>query len=266
MSENKKNHGYMVATSNEFMQQARLNLTNEMQKFLCYVISKIKPSDEKFQEYEISALEFGELAGIDQRHVYDEFKKMIEMFDGQARWIKIGDDTIYFRVFSEAEYNDKRGSVTVMLNKRLKAHLLKLGTSYTMFELWNVLSLHRKYSIRLYEIFRSYSYKHMIDFEIDELKSLLCCENYVLYAEFKRRVLEPAVKEINELTDLIVRYGEKKRGKGGKITKLYFEIERKKSLEAYSAYIKTIDKINKRDGQIPGQMSIFDLGVEDFLE
>ena len=256
--------GYMVATSNEFMQAAHFDLTAEMQKFLCYVISKIKPTDAEFQKYTISALDFAKLAGIDKKNAYREFAEMIEAFDGQARWIKIGDDTIYFRVFSESEYNAHQGSVTLVLNSRLKKHLLQLGTQYTMFELWNILSLKKKHSIRLYELFRSHSYKQEIDFDIEQLKGLLCCEGYTDFRNFRQKVLDQAVKEINEYTDLSITYELIRGGKGGKVNGMQFHIKRKKALEAYEAYVKTVEKINKKNRQVPGQISLFEMSQEDF--
>ena len=39
------------------------------------------------------------------------------------------------------------------------------------------------------------------------------CENYKLFGDFKRRVIEPAVTEINEKTDIYVTYELFKDGK-----------------------------------------------------
>lgn len=254
----------LVVKHNDFIQKASYNLTAAQQKLLCLVISKIKPTDNEFERYTISALDFAELTGVDRRHVYNDFKDMIEALDNKATWIKIGDDTIRFRVFSEAEYNDKQGSITVVLNSRLKKHLLELSHNYTMYELWNVLSLKSKYSIRLYELFKSYSYQHTIELDYEELKSLLCAEHFKLYAKFKERVIDKAIAEINQFTNLEVQYKAIKKGRNHKVESIIFNIRRKQSLEAYTAYIKTVDRINKKTGQVEGQLSLFDMKIDDF--
>ena len=257
---------YMVVKDNELIQRASYNLTAEQQKFLCYVISKIKMTDQEFQRYEISILDFAQLIGIDKKNAYRDFKRMVDDFNlNSGRWIKINDDVIYFRVFSEAEYNERKGSVTVVLNSRLKKYLLGLGKGhYTQYELWNIISLKKKYSIRLYEIFKSYSYKENIEISVDDLRSLLCCESYEVFAMFKKRILDESVKEINEKTNLNISFDVIKHGKEHKAKSIIFHIKQKRSLEAYKTYMKTVNEINKKNNQIEGQISLFDFKEEDF--
>lgn len=262
--ENVKEKNYLVVKDNDFIQKASYNLTAEQQKLLCFVISKIKPTDKEFERYTISALDFASLAGIDRRHAYRDFKKMIEALDNKATWIKIGDDTIRFRVFSESEYNERQGSITVILNSRLKKYLLDLSHNYTMYELWNILSLKSKFSLRLYELFKSYAYKSKIEFDYEELKDLLCAKHYTVYSKFKERVLEKGIQEINTYTNLIVEYEVIKEGKNHKVKRIDFNIKQKHSLEAYKAYRKTAERINKENHQIEGQLGIFDLVEDDF--
>ncbi len=260
-----KKRGYMVVKDNQLIQKARYDLTALQQKLLCFVISKIKPRDKEFERYTISALEFAELAGIDKRHIYSDFKKMIDELDAKAQWIKIGDDTIKFRIFSEACYNNKQGSISVILNSQLKKYLLELSHNYAMYELWNILSLKSKYSVRLYELFKSYAYQREITTDFDTLKGLLCAEHYKLYSKFKERVLEKSVREINEFTNLSVVYNPQKKGRSHKVSAITFTITEKKSFEAYKAYRQSVARINKKGNQIEGQMSLFEMKEEDFM-
>ena len=254
----------LVVKENELIQRASYNLTMEEQKMLCYVISKIKPTDKEFERYTISALDFAEVCGINKANVYRDFKKMVDSFDTKSQWIKIGDDNIKFRTFSEAEYNEKNGSITLLLNSRLKKYLLDIGKQgqYTKYELWNILSLKSKYSIRLYELFRSYSYQQEKEFDIDDLKSLLCAENYKVFADFKRYVLDKGIQEINIFTDLKVTYETKKAGKEHKVQKIIFKIHKKKIDDRLTAYYENVDRVNKKGKQVKGQISIFDYDME----
>ena len=254
-----------VVKDNELIQTASYMLTAEEQKLLCYVISKIKPTDREFTRYTISALDFAEVCGIDKRNVYRDFKKMADGLDEKRRWIKIGDDNVKFGVFSETEYNERRGSITVVLNSRLQKHLLGLidtGAHYTQYELWNVLSLKSKYSVRLYELFRSYSYQHKKEFDIDELRALLCVENYSMFGDFKRRVLDKAIAEINKYTDLKVSFEPVSIGREHRVVGVIFYISKKELNEKMGAYWETVNRINAKNKQIPGQRSIFDDDME----
>ncbi len=247
-----------VVKSNEIVMKATYNLTAEEQKLLCFVISKIKPTDKEFERYTLSAKDFGELCGIDNKNIYRDFKKMIESFDNKAQWIEIGNNQIRMRVFSEAEYNSKQGSITVVINSRLKKYLLDLQGNYTQYELWNILSLKSKYSIRLYEIFRAHEFKHEIQFKLDDFKKLICADNYSLFANLKERVINRAIKEINEYTDLQVSYDTiVEESRSHKVKGLIFTITKKPKQEALATYWKTVDRVNKRENQYPGQLNLF---------
>ena len=164
---------------------------------------------------------------------------------------------IRFRVFSESEYNEGEGSITVMLNSRLKEYLLNLKNNFTSYELWNILSLKSKYSIRLYELFKSYEYQHSKKFELEELKGLLCAESYSRYGNFAARVIEPAVREINQYTNLDVSYKAIHQGRTHKVVGIEFKIRTKSNLDAFQAYIETDTRIKNKNKQVPGQLSLF---------
>ena len=262
-----RNRAHLVMKKNEMVQKATYNMSALEQKFICYTISKIKPMDKELDFMEISALEFAEVCGIDKKNVYREFKKMCENFKHRSSWISVGDDVIELSLIGFPEYNEKSGRLKFLLNPRLKKYLLELGNVYTQYELWNILSLKSKYSIRLYEIFRSYAFQSFVKIELERLKGLLCAESYGRFADFERRVLKKSLDEINKLTDLEVcyepiRYGKGKCGKGSKVVSIAFTIKKKSTDKKIEAYYETIERLNHKTKQCKGQLSIFDEGME----
>lgn len=255
----------LVVKDNLLIQKTKFNLTATEQKLICYVISLIKPTDKVLDKYTISINDFAQLCGINPKNVYKEFRKMIDDLDEKTAWLTMGDKTFKFRWFSEAEYVEKQGKVRLMLNSNMKQYLIDLSHSFTQYELYNILALKSKYSIRLYELFKSYSYQHTKDFDIDELKEILGAENYKVNQDFKRRVLDKAIEEINTYSDLNVEYVAKAEGKQHRISKIIFIITRKKTYEGYIAYQKTIDEINRKNKQVKGQISMFDKTEKEFM-
>lgn len=254
-SELREKRGHLVVKDNELIQKAQFCLTAEQQKLVCYAVSLIKPTDEVFCHYEIKATDFAELCGISQKHIYTDFKKMVDELDQKAVWIQMGDKTFKFRWFSEAEYIEKKGIIKVMLNSNIKQYLLQLKSNFTQYELWNILALKSKWSIRLYELFKSYEYQHRKTFEFEELKELLG-SSYNLFGDFKRRILDKAKEEINLYSDINVEYEVLTIGKGHKVKDITFIITKKDNFDGYLAYRNTIEQINKRNKnkQIKGQM------------
>jgi len=68
------------------------------------------------------------------------------------------------------------------------------------------LAMKSQYSIRLYELLKSYEYQRKRIFDIEELKLRLSAEHYKRFPDFKRKVLDRALEEINTLSDLDVTY------------------------------------------------------------
>ena len=264
----------VVAKSNELMQRAVYNLTATEQKFIAYVVSLIKPGDKELQYYTIRVTDFAQLCGYNSKDIYAEFREMIKSLDEKAFWLTLGTSkdevTFRFRWFSEAKYYRNKGTIRVLLNSEIKKYLLDLIAhgNYTQYDLYNVLGLKSKFSIRLYELLKSYAHKNVAKYETANLKELLSAEVYRSFYDFKKRVLDNAIQEINAYTDLDINYSLINKD-GNLITadmgrkKVYgvlFNIKKKDIEQSYVVYRKTIEEINKRNKQIKGQLEFDELG------
>ena len=254
----------LVVKDNDLIRKARYNLKKKKKKIIAYLISKIKPTDRELQKYEISILDFCELCGINKSSFYTEIKDIVDSLDNKTFWVETNEKIFKFRWFSEFEIIKGSGKVNITLNSNIKKYLIDLRENFTQYELYNILALKGKYSIRLYEFFKSYSFMHEKKVDIDELKRILQAEKYINYKDFRNRVLEKAVKEINQYTDIEVSYTTENKGR--KIIALTLYIKKKEPLEQYISYTNTIEKINEREGQVKGQLSIFDRSEDEFYE
>ena len=147
---------------------------------------------------------------------------------------------VVFRWIQRAIINDESGIMQIKFDELLEPYLFQLKKNFTQYEFYNVLAMKSQYSIRLYEILRSYEYKHSIEFNIYELKEKLMGEHYERYQDFRRRVLDVAVKEILDFSDINVTYEAIKEG--AKYSKVLFTIYRKKDLDENFATWKRIIK------------------------
>ena len=77
------------------------------------------------------------------------------------------------------------------------------------------LGMNNYYAQRLYDLIRVWSgTKKIINYEVEELKDLLQInDKYPLYADFKRRVIVPSIKELNKTGYFKIEYTENKLGK-----------------------------------------------------
>lgn len=259
--EKTKAYSQLVVKGNELIQQKRYNLTATQQKFLAYVISKIKPDDTIATLYEIRVEDFCAMTGIDKTYFYDEFIKMIDRFDEQSFWVDTEDELYKFRWFNDTRYIKGAGKVNLYISKALKDYLFELQSNFTQYELYNVMALHSKYAIRLFELFKSYEYQHYKTFVTEDLKHLLYAENYKNFKDFRLRVLEPAITEINEYTELNVSY--EPVFKGRKVIEIAFKIKLKDTMDRFIAYQTTRERLDRDNEQIAGQLNIYDILGEE---
>jgi plasmid replication initiation protein len=196
-----------------------------------YLISKIKPEDSELKLYNFSIQEFCQVCGIDDESGgnYFTLKNTVKRLADKSVWITLDDGRETVIRWIERPYIDKRnGVIQIKLDNLMKPYLLELKEKFTAYSLYFTLPMQSKYSIRLYELLKSYQNLKKCEFEIDRLKKLLSAEIYELFGNFKIKVLDVALKEINDYCDISVSYELEKQGK--KIRNIKFSIEPKYSL------------------------------------
>lgn len=99
-----------------------------------------------------------------------------------------------------------------------------------------------KYAIRLYEILKSYAYIGEYTTTIADLREDLQIAGYTTYKDIRRRVLDPAVEEINEITDIFA--DPKPIKTGHAITAIRFDILTKEHILGDAAERKREKALN----------------------
>lgn len=207
-----------IRKSNDLIQKARFNLSLQQQKIILYLIGKINPIDEDFHELSLSINEFCKACGIDAQSgkTYEYIKEQIKSIADKSVWIKMPNGKENLIRWIEKAIIDK-GNIIIRLDSDLKPYLLNLHSNYTKYELLWTLAFKSKYTIRLYEYVKSihydklHEYKHTIS--ITELKTRLSAEKYEEYYKFRQKVLDKAIAEINDLSDIKIEYTANKEGK-----------------------------------------------------
>jgi plasmid replication initiation protein len=160
-------------------------------------------------------------------------------------WVTLDSGTETLVRWIERPFIDhKNGTIRIKLDELMRPFLLEIKNHFTAYNIYFTLAMKSKYSIRLYEILKSYEYVHECSFNVDQLKRMLSAEKYELYKDFRVKVLDIALREINELSDISVEYTAEKNGR--KYEKIRFRISPKKdTLERVRTYKKVEQKLNK---------------------
>lgn len=222
---------YSVVKSNELIRNSRYNLSLVEQKIILRLIQIIKPEDEEFETYNFEIKEFCEICGISDRsgQTYNYIREIIKELRSKNLVIKNGDVELICGWIESSKYDNSTGIIQISLSKDLKPYLLELKKNFTEYSLNNILSMKSKYSIRMYELLKSFEYLGTISLDIDTLKANLYATQYSRWSDVKNKVIDVSVMEINRFTDIKVSYTVKKSGK--KIQYVNFDVEKKNSEE-----------------------------------
>lgn len=135
-------------------------------------------------------------------------------------------------------------SVKIQLDPDMKPYLLRLKSNYTKYEYAYTLRMTHKATPRLYELLKSYHYDKLKpydkSFDVDELRDILDAngkDTYKQFRYFRHFILEPAIDEINDQTDINVSISTRKQGRI--VVEVTFHIELKPGVEALDAVGQT---------------------------
>lgn len=243
-----------VYKRDDMIQKSRHQLSLREQRVVLYAISKIKPDDTSFQEYVFDIKDFYALCGIEDES-YTELKAILKGLADRSWWAEIDDKGTesLLRWFSTMRTNKKSGKVTIKFHEDMMPFLLELTAQdafYTGYQLQYILPMSSQYGPRLYELLKSYQKNNITwFFDVDELRRVLNAQNYTDFYDFRRRVIDPAVEEINKYTDIKVAYDTKKEGR--RVARVEFYMIGKKPLEILETQM-TIQE------ELDGQYSLFD--------
>lgn len=236
----------MVVKSNDLIQKSRFELSTLQQKLVLFLASKIKPYDDDFYLHEFSIAEFCTVCGINDESGgnYSAIKKAIKEIADKSMWITLanGQETLV-RWIEKPYINPKSGTIKIRFDKDMKPFLLQLQDNFTQYELVWTIQFKSKYSIRLYEFIKSIHFNKFEAYEriltVEELRKALGAEDvHKEWKNFKARVLEPAINEINEYSNQTIEYLPIAKGKA--VEKVWIKITTKDYVEALkSKRIKT---------------------------
>lgn len=217
-------------------------------KILDTYISRINVSDDTRNTVIFTKEEYEALMGLTCVD-YRTLKKHTEGMLGKVVTLEMPNkEYLQFVLFEQARYHkDEYGKPIIELTCTKLAHDLFFCIGkyhYFSYALENVIKLTRKASYLLYIYIRYNRYRGEWDVPLDELRdTILDCkgqESYQAFKEFKRAVLDPAVKEINEKTDCHFEYEPIKRGR--RVIKIKFIYHSKNAqIEGQLTFSESLD-------------------------
>ena len=165
---------------------------------------------------------------------YQEINKRGNVENVLSRWV------------SEIRYIDDEATVKLIFAPAIVPLITRLEEQFTKYELQQISNLSSAYAVRLYELliaWRSTGQTPIIELAEFRKKIGVLDDEYTRMGNFKDRVLNLAIAQINEHTDIKVQYQQHKKGRN--IYGFSFTFKQKKVVIANNKKQTTLEIFSK---------------------
>lgn len=245
----------LVSKSNTLI-EASYTLNLVAQRLIVLAIIKARNQGELSKVggiHRITAIEYRAYFGCALPMAYESLQSACKsLYESEFVWLgkdEQGDpQKNTSRFVQRATYNEGKGFVEVMFGNDIIPLITRLSKEYTEYELIQIRNLNSVYALRVFEMLMQWKILGKTPLvTIEDLRSRLgiADHQYKLMSNFKKRVLDLAINEINEHTDITASYEQHKAGRA--ITGFTFKFKSKKTSKepkqiANNDFIKMTDK------------------------
>jgi len=212
----------MVVKSNALV-EAAYSLTVAETKLVLAAIAQIRRDESITDEarYTVTANALADMGGFSATNEYRSLRqatarlwersiRITNQPNGDGRHKRV----LLTRWVQEVVYRDDEGAVDIRFAKGVIPYLNQLTSEFSQYKLANVAGMSSSYGVRLYELLIQWRSKGEREVEIAWLRQVFQIEGkYKSIRDLKRWVIEPAVRDVNEHSDLQVTWGQRKRGR-----------------------------------------------------
>ncbi|GAB3478566.1 replication initiation protein [Azotobacter salinestris] len=225
-----------VVKSNHII-SASYRLSTTEQRIILSCIAQVRRDEPVTDEvlYSVTATDIADLCGTDQRTIYRDLAAAAERLFERRVTIMLEPDGSsrptrkrLTRWVQTVDYIEGEGRVELRFGKDILPFLTGLTEQFTRYQLSAVAKMTSAHAIRLFELLAQYGNAGRREICIDQLRDWFQLgDSYPVLKDLKRRVIDPAVEQINEHSPLAVTYSQRKAGR--KVTHLVFDFAPKES-------------------------------------
>lgn len=239
-------------------------------RLMLAAIAQIK-DDQKITtstEFEVTAEGMADLIGMTDQSgsLYDHLKratdelsrmtiKVKEYRDGRKRQKRYS----RINVTSICHYEEGTARVIIQFGAHFVPYVADLRERYKLYSLQVAMRMRSSYGIRLYEQCLRWSFRKEWEVSVGEFREMMGLQDqYPAIDNLKRRVIDPAMRDVNECTEFRIRFGQRKAGRT--ITHFQFAIatderprnhqgkNRKKDRQSNSRQVQIRELIHEIEG------------------
>ena len=225
------NNKQLVVKDN-ILVEATYSLDLVEQRILLLSIITARENNQKIElgkPLTIHASKYAEVFNVDKKSAYDVLKIGADDLTGKSFRYYENNKSSKSNWVDTVAYVENGGFIEIKFTSKVVAFISELERRFTSYEISQVANLKNRYSIRLYESLIQYRATGKLSISLKNLRLRLgvADDEYYQMSMFKKRVLDLAVSQINEHTDITAKYDQHKQGRT--ITGFTFTFKQKAS-------------------------------------
>jgi len=216
------NKNDLVVKSNRLV-EASYRLTLAEQRIILLAITEARRTQKGLSEENllmVRAVDYAAMFEIPENLAYEQvreaaktlFRRYVVFYELNPNTGKT--DMVEVRWVSSVKYLDGEGTIQFRFAHEMVPHITRLEARFTRYKLEKVAGMSSIYAIRLYELLVQWGSVGKREIELQWLKKVLSLEKeYPSIKDFKKWVIDVAVAQINEHSDLTASYTQRKTGR-----------------------------------------------------
>lgn len=265
------NNKQLVVKDN-ILVEASYSLDLVEQRILLLSIITARENNQKIElgkPLTIHANKYAEVFNVDKKSAYDVLKSGADGLIGKSFRYYENNKLSKSNWVDTVAYVENGGFIEIKFTSKVVAFISELERRFTSYEISQVANLKNRYSIRLYESLIQYRSTGKLNISLNDLRLRLgLLENeYYQMSMFKKRVLDLAVSQINEHTDITVKYEQVKTGRT--IVGFKFSFKEKPKPKAKGGEVNRDDKTGDLfsvNGMSDKQIAVFSKKLAELPE
>lgn len=219
---------HLVVKSNSLI-QASYKLSLNEQRLILLAVAGLnskrpshRPGFNQVDGIRITAEEFREAWNLSSKDAYNALKDATnELYERSIVEIKSKRVT-KDRWVSRVAYHDGEGWAELSFSPHITQHLTSLGKNFTEYRLGQVANLRSTYAVRIFEWCIQFVDNGWLIITLDDLVQRLGVA-YSRYVDIRRKVIEPAIKELQAKSNLDIAWEPIKEGRSVKSIRFTFK-------------------------------------------
>lgn len=208
--------------------EAKYKLTSQEQKLVIAICSQLDKNAANFDTIRIKVADFANFCNIKSTNKYAEVRRIVMRLLDRKLLIHKADGGWYgTHWLQSAEYIPAESVIEYRIDERLKPELLQLKAAYLDTAAQPLMEFKCDYSARIYFLLKKMLKIKEFEYDLDFIRERFqLSKSYQIFFNLKNKVIEPAIAEINEKSDIQVKHEYIKQGRS--FTKIHFTVTLKK--------------------------------------